>query len=112
MEVDVLHGHDLGIAAAGRPALHAEARSEAGFAQAYDGLLADMVQPVAEADRRRGLALARRRRRDGGHQDELAIRPALQALDELQSELCFSRTVAVEMLIGDADALGNLVDRQ
>ena len=34
MEVDVLHGHDLGVAAAGRPALHAEARAQRGLAQA------------------------------------------------------------------------------
>ena len=34
MEVDVLHRHDLRIAAAGRAALHAEARAERRLAQA------------------------------------------------------------------------------
>ena len=32
VQVDVFHRHDLGIAAAGRAAFHAEARAEAGFA--------------------------------------------------------------------------------
>src|SRR3546814_6322581 len=36
VEVDVLHRHDLGVAAAGRAALHAEARTDAGLAQTED----------------------------------------------------------------------------
>jgi hypothetical protein len=76
MEVDVLHRHDLRIAAAGRPALHAEARPQRGLAQADHGLLADAVQRVAEADRRGRLALAGRRRIDRGDQDQLADWPA------------------------------------
>ena len=62
MEVDVLHRHDLRVAAAGRAALHAEHRPERRLAQADHRLLADLVERVAEADRGRGLALARRRR--------------------------------------------------
>ena len=78
MEVDVLHRHDLRIAAAGRAALHAEARAERRLAQADAcALLADAVQPVAEADRGRGLALAGRRRVDRGDEDQLAVRPRL-----------------------------------
>ena len=78
MEVDVLHRHDLGIAAAGGAALHAEAGPEARLAQADDRLLADMVQRVAEADRRRRLALAGRGRGDRGDQDQLAVWPVFQ----------------------------------
>ena len=61
MEIDVLHRHDLGVAAAGRAALHPEAGSERGLADANDRLLADEVQRIAQADRGRGLALAGRR---------------------------------------------------
>ena len=73
VEVDVLHRHDLGIAAAGRAALDAEAGAERGLAQAAHGLLADAVEAVAEADRGRRLAFAGRRRGDGGDQDQLAV---------------------------------------
>ncbi len=45
VEVDVLHRHDLRIAAAGRAALDAEAGAEAGLAQRRDGLLADALRP-------------------------------------------------------------------
>ena len=79
VEVDVLHGDDLGIAAAGRPALHAEARPQRRLAQADRGLLADAVQPVAQADAGGGLAFAGRRGRDRRHQHQLAGRPCRPA---------------------------------
>ena len=73
MQVDVFHRHDLGIAAARRTALHAEAGPERRFAQADHGLLADAVEAIAQADRGRRLAFAGGRRADGRHQDELAV---------------------------------------
>src|SRR3546814_2897464 len=44
VEVDVLHRHDLGVAAAGRAALHAEARTDAGLAQTDRRLPAPAVE--------------------------------------------------------------------
>ena len=79
VEVDVLHRHDLGVAAAGGAALHAERRPERRLAQAQHRLLADVVERVGEADRGRGLAFARRRRRDRRDQDQLAVRLVLAA---------------------------------
>jgi hypothetical protein len=64
VEVDVLHGHDLGVAAAGSAAFDAEAGPKARLADANDGLLAELIERVAQAHRGRGLALARGRRRD------------------------------------------------
>ncbi len=81
VEVDVLHGHDLGVAAAGRAAFHAEARPQRRLAEADAGPLADAVQPVAQADARRRLALAGGRRRDRGHQDQLARRLVIEPMD-------------------------------
>ena len=77
MQIYVGHGRDLRVTAACRSTLHAEAWAETGFAQADRGLLADAVQRVAKTDRRRGLALAGRGRRNGCYQDQLArcVRP-------------------------------------
>jgi hypothetical protein len=66
MEVDLVHRHDLGVASARRASFQAEAGAERGFAQTDDGLPADAVERVAEADRRCRLALAGRRRVDRG----------------------------------------------
>ncbi len=94
MEVDVLHGHDLRVAAAGGPAFHAEARPQRRLAQADARLLADAVQPVAQADARGRFAFAGRRGRDGGHQDQLARRLVLQAdgRDRARSWPCTCRS--------------------
>ncbi len=73
MQVDLIHRHDLGVAATGRSALHAETGAEAGFAQADRGALADAVEAVAEADGGGGLAFARRGWVDAGDQDQSAI---------------------------------------
>ena len=60
VEVDVLHRHDLRVAAAGAAALHPEARAQRRLAQAQHRRLADAVERVGQADRSRGLAFARR----------------------------------------------------
>ena len=74
VQVDVFHRHDLRIAAAGRAALDAEHRAQRRLAQAQHRLFAQGVHGVGQADARRGLALAGRRRADGCHQDQLALR--------------------------------------
>jgi hypothetical protein len=78
VEVDVLHRHDLGITTAGGAALHAERRPERGLAQAQHRLLADVVERIGQAHRCGGLALAGWRWRDGGDQDQLAVRAILE----------------------------------
>ncbi len=80
VQIDVFHRDDLGIAAAGRAALHAEGRAERRLAQAEHRLLADVIERVGQSDGRGGLALARRRRRDRGDQDQLAVLLARSAI--------------------------------
>ena len=111
MEVDVLHGDDLGVAAAGSAALHAEARPQRRLAEADAGLLADAVQAVAEADAGGRLAFAGGRGRDGGHQDQLAGRPVLQPMIEIQRDLGLVLAVVLQVVGADAESLGDLLDR-
>ena len=111
VEVHVLHRHDLRIAAAGRTALDAEVRAERSLADADDGLLADAVQPVAEADRRGRLAFAGRRRVDGGDQDQLAVLAAALRGDELGRDLRLVVAVGQKVLCRDAELGADLHDR-
>ena len=73
VQVDVLHGNDLRVSAASRTTLDAEDGPEGGLAQRDDHVLANLAHAIGQAHRRGGLALARRRRRDGCHEDELAV---------------------------------------
>jgi hypothetical protein len=108
VEVDVLHGHDLRVAAAGRAALHAEHGTEARLAQADDRLLADVIETVPQAHGGRRLPLAGGRRAHGGDQDELPVRLALQAVDVFQGYLGLVVAVGLQVLLGDAELRGHL----
>ena len=104
VQVDILHRHDLRVAAARRSALEAKYRPEAGFAQTDDRILADGIERIAQTDRGRRLALAGGRRAHGRHQDQPAVRPALQAGDKVERNLGFVAAVRVDARGRDADA--------
>ncbi len=111
MQIDVFHRHDLGIAAAGSTPLHAEAGPERGLAQRDHRLLADAVEAVAQAHGGGGLAFARRRRVDGGDQNELAVFFLGEAIDVLETHLRLGVAIGDEILLGDAEGLADLHDR-
>lgn len=111
MQVDVFHRHDLRITAAGRAALDAEARTERGLADADNGFLADPVQPIAEPDGGRRLALARRRRIDRSDEDQLAILLARLRGDELGADLRLVVTIGNELLDRNAEFRPDFEDR-
>ena len=120
MEVDILHRDHLRIAAAGGTAFDAEAGPERRLAQAHHRLLADVIERVGKPDRRRGLALAGRRRSDSRHQDQLAVLLALERLDVVHRDLGLVVAIGLEILgrdaklflrhIEDAPRLGGLRD--
>jgi hypothetical protein len=106
MEVDVLHRHDLRVAAAGSAPLHPEAGAERRLADADDGLLADGIERVAETDRGRGLAFAGCGRRDGRDEDQLAVGALRERGDIVERDLCLVMPVRQEVLGGDAELFG------
>ena len=73
VQVDVLHGDDLGPAAAGSTALNAKDGAERRLAQGHGTLDAATTQAIGQTDGCGGLALARRRWVDSGHEDELGL---------------------------------------
>ena len=75
MQIDVFHRHDLGIAAARRAALDSHAGAERRLTQHDDRFLAQFDEGLRHANGCSGLAFARRRRRDGRDQNQLAIGP-------------------------------------
>ena len=73
VQVDILHGDDLSPAAAGSTALNAKDGAERRLAQGHGTLDAATTQAIGQTDGRGGLALARRRWVDSGHEDELGL---------------------------------------
>ena len=99
VEVDVLHGHHLGVAAAGGATLHAEHRAQGGLPQGHHGVLAQPAHPVRQAHGGGGLALPRRGGVDGRHQDQLAVGPVRPVGKQLQVDLGLVLSIVLQVLL-------------
>ena len=112
VQVDLFHRDHLRQATAGRASLDAEAWPERRLTHGDRRFLADLAQGVGQADRRCGLAFARRGRVDRGDEDQFALTPALAgAFDELRVDLRDRLAIGDQRVGGDADALGDGGDR-
>ena len=108
MQVDVLHRHHLGVAAAGSTALDAEHGAKAGLTQAEHGLFAQSVHGIGKAHAGGGLALTGRGGADGGDKDQLAL--LFRVVNQAVVDLGLVAAVGDHVLIGKAQLSGNLRD--
>ena len=112
VQIDVFHRHHLRVASAGGASFDAEARTHARLTQAEHRLFADQVERIAEADRRRRLALAGRRRGDRGDEDQLAVWPLAQRADVIERDFGFVPAIGRHRGVGDTELFrGDLADR-
>ena len=111
VEVDVLHRQDLAVPAAGAAALDPEHGAEGGLADRDGSAHPDPIEGLREADRRRRLALAERRRRDGRDDDLATVRPIGKAPEGLESDLRLVRPIQLDLVGLQAQLGGELCDR-
>ena len=111
VQVDVLHGDDLGPTATGGTALHAKHGTERRLAQGHGALDAATTQTVGQADGRGGLTLAGGRGIDGGHEDKLGL-VISWLVEQGVVDLSLVKAVRNQMLNVDAGVLGHLDNRQ
>ena len=112
VQIDVLHGDHLGIAAASSAALDAEHGAQRGLTQRHHGVLADLAQAVRQAHGGGGLALTGRGGSDGSDQDQLAVGLLRVIPQQLVVDLCLIVAVLLDILLVDAAALGHFRDLQ
>ena len=110
MQVDVLHRHDLCIAAAGSAALDAEYRTQGRLAQSDDGFFANLLHRLSKTDGCGGLAFTRRSRVDSGDQDQFAVRLVFQTFGKVVRKLCLVVTVRFQLLRTDTERTGYFGD--
>src|SRR5690606_19560407 len=103
MQIDVGHRDDLRTPAAGGTAFHAEARSEARLPEADRGVLAEVIQRIAEPDGRGRLPLSRRRGGDGRHENQLAVRASFEIGEGAVIDLRLVVPVRDEKVRGEAE---------
>ena len=111
VKIDVLHGDDLGPTTAGGTALHAKDGTERRLTQGHGALDAATTQAVGQTDGRGGLALARGRGVDSGHEDKLGL-VISWLVEQGIVDLCLVKAVRNQMLNVDAGVLGHLGNRQ
>ena len=111
VQVDVLHGDDLRPATAGGTALDAEDGTERRLTKGHSALDATTAQAIGQTDGRSGLALARRRGVDGGHEDELGL-VISWLIEQRVVDLSLVEAVRNQMLYVDAGVLSHLGNGQ
>ena len=112
MQVELLHGKYLGIAAAGSAALDAEAGPQRRLAQSQHDTLSKLVESVRHAYAGSRFSFTRRGGVDGCHQDQFSVRTAFQALQILIREFCLILSIQFQRVRGNSRRLGNLSDRK
>ena len=112
VEIDFLAGLDLGEAAAGGAAFHAEDGAEGGFARSDDGLFADALESLHEADGGDGFAFAGSGGRGGGDEDQLAAGRTSGVVEEIEVELGEPGAELVVVVVAQAELAGDGGDGQ
>src|SRR3954453_8812580 len=110
VEVEVLHRHDLRVAAAGRAALDAEGRPERRLADVGHRALADAVHRLSQADRGQRLALAQRHRRHAGYDDELAVGAVLESVQDFERDFRLVLSVLLNLVFQQSELGSNLAN--
>ena len=100
VQVDIFHGHNLGVTAARSAALYTEHGPKGGLTQAEHRLFTHGVQGVRQANTGGGFALASRGGADGGHQDQLAVWAV--TVDQLVVDLGFVTAIRNQILVRKA----------
>ena len=111
VQVQVLHRHDLRVAAAGCATLHAEDRAERCLAKAEHRLAAERAEPLRERHRRRRLSLARRRGRDRRDVDQLRVGAVGEPLDDGEIDLRLVAPVRLHLLGQQLELVRHVEDR-
>ena len=109
VQVDVLHGDDLRISAAGGAALDAEHGSERGLPQGDHGILSDPAKPVGKTDRRRRFPLPCRGRGHRGHENEFPS-PERHAVHGREADLRLISAVRLQYIFRDMRRFRHLGD--
>ncbi len=108
MQVNLLHGQHLRVAAASRTALHAENGSKRRFTKRKHCLPADFRHAVCKPDRNGRFALAGRGRIDGG--DKNQFRVMIRFIELLRIDLRDIGAVGAERAFGNARFICDIPD--
>ena len=108
MKVDILHGHHLGIASSGCPALYAKYRAKAWLPESQGALFSYMPESVSQAYGGGGLSLSCRGGSDSCDKHQPAVLPVLHVTDKAIVYLCFIFAIFLYISVIYTQGLGYL----
>ena len=111
VQVDVLHGDDLCVAAAGSTALDAEHGAQRGLTQSDHDVLAQLAHTVSQTHGGSGLAFACGGGVDGGDENQLAVGLVSHVLQDLVVNLGLVLAVLLQILLVYTGGLSHFGDR-
>ena len=112
VQVDVLHGDDLCVAAAGRAALDAEHGAQGRLTQSNHDVLADTTHGVGQTDGGGGLALTGGGGVDSGDENQLAVGLVRHVLQDVVVNLGLVVAILLQILLIHARGLCDLANVQ
>ena len=110
VQIDVLHGDNLRVAAAGSAALDTEDGSQRGLPESDHYVLADPAHTVGQTHGSGGLAFTGGGGVDGGDEDQLAVGLVRHVLEDVVVNLCLVVAVLLQVLLVHTGGLGDLAD--
>ena len=111
MKVDILHGQHLGISSSCSASLDTKHRSQRGFPQRNDSLLANFSHGLSQTGCGGGFTLTSRGGIDGGHQHQLTVGFLGQTCKGTLINLRLIPAVKLQLLLLDAKLVGDIRDR-
>ena len=111
MEVEVLHRHHLGVAAARSAALDSEDGPERRLANGENCSSTEHAETLRQRDGRRRLAFTGRRRRDRGDVDDLSVGAIGEPVEDAEVDLRLVTAIVLELVGLDAGLRGDVGDR-
>ena len=100
MKIEFFHRNDLSVTATRRSPFDAERRPLTRLAKTTDDVPLQMrAERLTQADRRRALPFAQRRRRDARNDDVFAVRRVFQSVENVQFHFRFFRSVKFQFVL-------------
>ena len=111
MQIQILHGNHLCIAAAGRTALDAKAGPKGRLSEGDDRLFPELSERLSQADAGGGLSLSRRSGIDRRNQNQLSVRAVLDGRHEFLGKLRLVLSVKLQIIRTDFQLLRHPFNR-
>ena len=111
MQVDLLHGNNLGVSASRSSSFYSEHRAQRRFPERNYGTLPKLAKSICQSDGRRRFSFSGRRRRNGSYQHKLSPLCLRTLRQGKRIDFCFIFSIMLQTTLRDSRSLCDFGDR-